>query len=61
MIKFFWIVTLIMSVIGAFVTYTGISAANGAAHEAAAAAMGWLLQSSHTCFSRAITEMRSNG
>ena len=59
MIKFFWAVSLLMSIFGAFVAYTGISAANGAPQEAAAAAMGMAIAVIPYCFSRAATEMRT--
>lgn len=59
MLKFFWGVTMLMSVVGAFVAYTGIAGANGAPQEAAAAAMGLAIAVIPYCFSRAISEMNS--
>lgn len=59
MIKVFWGVSLLMSVAGALVAYTGIAAANGAPQEAASAAMGLAIAVIPYCFSRAATEMTS--
>lgn len=59
MIKFFWGISLLMSVVGAFVAYAGIAAAKGAPQEAAAAAMGLAIAVIPYCFSRAATEMKS--
>lgn len=52
---------MLMSVVGAFVAYAGISAATEAPQKAVAVAMGLAFAVIPYCFSRAITEMRSNG
>lgn len=61
MLKLFWGVSLIMSVVGALVAYSGMAAANGAPQEAAAAAMGLAIAVIPYCFCRAASEMRSKG
>ncbi|KJK19713.1 hypothetical protein [Pseudomonas sp. 2(2015)] len=57
--KFMWIVTIIMSLIGAVVGFGGMFLASGAPQEAAAAAMGLACAVIPYCIAKALTEMRS--
>jgi ammonia channel protein AmtB len=59
MAKLMWMVTVIMSLVGAVIGFTGISAANGAPQEAAAAAMGLACAVIPYCAARALSELRS--
>jgi sugar phosphate permease len=57
--KFFWVVTIIMSLFGGLFAIVGIHAANGAPQEAASAAIGLACAVIPYCIARAIGEMRS--
>jgi len=57
--KFMWVVTIIMSLIGAVVGFGGMFAATSAPQEAAAAAMGLTCAVVPYCIARAFTELRS--
>jgi hypothetical protein len=54
--KFLWITTAICSVIGGLTAVVGISAANGAPQEAAAAAMGVAFAVIPYCLAKAVSE-----
>jgi len=54
--KFFWIITAISSVLGALTAIGGVSAANGAPQEAAAAAMGVAFAVIPYCLAKAVSE-----
>lgn len=55
--KFLWILTAIGSVLGGLVALIGVTAANGAPQEAAAAAMGIAFAVIPYCLARAASEM----
>lgn len=57
--KFMWIVTIIMSLIGAVVGFGGMHLATSAPQEAASAAMGVACAVIPYCISRALTEIRA--
>ena len=57
--KFMWVVTILMSVIGAVVGFGGMLLAKSAPQEAAAAAMGLTCAIIPYCIARAFTELRS--
>lgn len=59
MAKFMWIVTIIMSLIGAVVGFGGMHLANSAPQEAAAAGMGLACAVIPYCIAKALTEIRS--
>ncbi|MBC3421781.1 hypothetical protein [Pseudomonas sp. RW3S2] len=59
MAKFMWVVTIIMSLIGAIIGFTGMHAATSAPQEAAAAAMGLAWAVIPYCIAKALTELRS--
>lgn len=59
MAKFMWVVTIIMSLIGAIIGFTGMHTATSAPQEAAAAAMGLAWAVIPYCIARAFTELRS--
>ncbi|MDH0023851.1 hypothetical protein [Pseudomonas monteilii] len=59
MAKFMWIVTIIMSLIGAVVGFGGMYLANGAPQEAASAAIGLACAVIPYCVAKAFTELRS--
>lgn len=54
--KFLWIITAVSSVLGALTAIVGISAANGAPQEAAAAAMGVAFAVIPYCLAKAVSE-----
>ncbi len=54
--KFLWITTAIFSVLGGLTVIVGISAANGAPQEAAAAAMGIAFAVIPYCLAKAVSE-----
>jgi hypothetical protein len=54
--KFFWILTMIGSVIGGFIVITGVANASGAPQEASAAAIGVAFAVIPYCFARAVSE-----
>jgi hypothetical protein len=54
-----WIVTIVMSFVGAFVGFYGMYAANSAPQEAAAAAMGLACAVIPYCAARGFSEIRS--
>lgn len=54
--KFLWIITAMSSVLGALTAIVGISAANGAPQEAAAAAMGVAFAVIPYCLAKAVSE-----
>jgi hypothetical protein len=55
---FVWVVTLLGSVLGAFVAVTGIAGANGSPQQSAAAAIGLAFAVIPYCFARAVSELR---
>jgi hypothetical protein len=57
--KFFWVVTIIMSLFGGLFAFVGIYTANGAPQEAASAAVGLACAVIPYCIARAFTEIRS--
>jgi len=57
--KFMWIVTIIMSLIGAVIGYGGIHMATSAPQEAASAAMGLACAVIPYCIAKAFTELRA--
>lgn len=57
--KFMWIVTIIMSLIGAVVGFGGMHLATSAPQEVASAAMGVACAVIPYCISRALTEIRA--
>ncbi|WP_236192775.1 hypothetical protein [Pseudomonas glycinae] len=57
--KFMWIVTIVMSLIGALVGFGGMILAKSAPQEAAAAAMGLTCAVIPYCIARAFSELRS--
>lgn len=57
---FFWIITILCSLIGALVAFVGVSEANGAPQEAAAAAMGIAFVVIPYCLARAVSEISSS-
>jgi len=57
--KFMWIVTIVMSLIGALVGFGGMLLAKSAPQEAAAAAMGLTCAVIPYCIARAFSELRS--
>lgn len=59
MAKFMWVVTIVMSFIGAVVGFGGMMLAKSAPQEAAAAAMGLTCAVIPYCIARAFTELRS--
>ncbi|RBB97568.1 hypothetical protein C3E97_027970 [Pseudomonas sp. MWU12-2115] len=59
MAKFMWIVTIVMSLIGALVGFGGMLLAKSAPQEAAAAAMGLTCAVIPYCIARAFSELRS--
>ncbi len=54
--KTLWVITAICAVLGALITVIGISAANGAPQEAAAAAVGVAFTVIPYCLARAVSE-----
>jgi hypothetical protein len=56
-----WLVTIIMSFVGAVVGFGGMYAATSAPQEAAAAAMGMTCAVIPYCIARALSEIRSLG
>ncbi|MFJ7884682.1 hypothetical protein ACIQYF_14485 [Pseudomonas sp. NPDC096917] len=59
MAKLMWIVTIIMSFVGAFIGFYGMYAASSAPQEAAAAAMGLACAVIPYCAARAFSEIRT--
>lgn len=59
MAKLMWIVTIIMSLIGAVLGFGGIHLATSAPQEAASAAMGLAFAVIPYCIAKAFTELRS--
>lgn len=57
--KLMWVITIIMSIIGAVVSFGGMMMAKSAPQEAAAAAMGLSCAVIPYCIARAFTEIRS--
>ena len=57
---FFWVITILCSLIGALVAFVGVSAAHGAPQEAAAAAMGMAFAVIPYCLARAVSEVSSS-
>jgi hypothetical protein len=55
--RFFWVLTIIGSAIGALVAFAGVLGANGAPQEAAASAMGVAFAVIPYCLARAVSEM----
>jgi len=57
---FFWVITILCSLVGALVAFIGVSAANGAPQEAASAAMGMAFAVIPYCLARAVSEISSS-
>ena len=55
-----WVITIVGSAIGAFVSITGVLAANGAPQEAAAAAIGVACAVIPYCLARAVSELNDS-
>jgi len=54
-----WVVTIIMSLIGGLIGFSGMQAATSAPQEAAAAAMGLAWAVIPYCIAKAFTELKS--
>jgi sugar phosphate permease len=61
MVTFFWVLTIIGSVIGGLMIFATLASAKGAPQEAAGAAIGLSFAIIPYCIARAVSEIRRSG